>query len=231
MDLSVVLPSYNEADNLKKILPEINSQVKKMKIDYEVLIIDTTEKMDDTEEICKLNNAIYVTRECGNNYGDAIRTGIKKSKGKYILIMDSDGSHEPKSICELYNKIKEGYDLVIGSRYCKGGKTDNNFILKMMSWVLNVTYKFIFKLKVNDCSNSFRLYKSEKLKNIHLVCNNFDIVEEILIKLFNYYKNFLVAEVPIHFKKRDKGVSKRDLVKFIFSYVDTIKRLKKLTKC
>ena len=184
--------------------------------------------MDDTYEVCKNNNAVYIKRENGNSYGDAIRTGITKSKGKYILIMDADGSHEPKSICKLYNKTNEDYDLVIGSRYIKGGKTDNNFILKLMSWLLNVTYKFIFNLKVNDCSNSFRLYKSEKLKKLNLVCNNFDIVEEILIKLFKYNKNILVSEVPNHFKKRDEGVSKRDLIKFVFSYINTIKRLKRL---
>ena len=142
--------------------------------------------------------------------------------------MDADGSHDPKSICKLYNKANVGYDLVIGSRYIKGGKTDNNFILKLMSWILNVTYKFIFNLKVNDCSNSFRLYKSEKLKKLNLVCNNFDIVEEILIKLNYMNKDFSIKEIPIRFNKRDKGESKRDLFKFIFSYLKTMKRLKEI---
>lgn len=231
MELSIVLPAYKEAENLKKILPEIHAQVSRLNIEYEILIVDTMEKMDDTFDVCKLNNAVYITREGGNYYGDAIRTGIKRANGKYILIMDADGSHEPKSILEIYNKItSENLDVVVGSRYCKGGKTDNNFILKMMSWSLNLTYKIIFALKVNDCSNSFRMYDSAKLKSLSLECINFDIVEEILIKLQLMYPNLAIGEVPVHFKKRDQGVSKRDLVKFILTYFVTIKRLLELKK-
>ncbi len=231
MELSIVLPAYKEAENLKKILPEIHAQVSKLNIEYEILIVDTMEKMDDTHDVCKANNAVYITREGGNYYGDAIRTGIKKANGKYILIMDADGSHEPKSILEIYNKIiSENLDVVVGSRYCKGGKTDNNFILKMMSWSLNLTYKIIFALKVNDCSNSFRMYDSAKLKSLSLECINFDIVEEILIKLQLMYPNLAIGEVPVHFKKRNQGVSKRDLIKFILTYFVTIKKLLELKK-
>lgn len=229
MELSIVLPAYKEAENLKKILPKINAEVSKLNIDYEILVVDTIEKMDDTYETCKLNNATYLTREGGNFYGDAIRTGINKANGRYMLIMDADGSHEPHSITDIYNKItNEGLDIVVGSRYCKGGKTDNNFILKMMSWSLNLAYKIIFSLKVNDCSNSFRMYNSLKLKTLKLECVNFDIVEEILIKLQLNNPNLSIGEVPVHFKKRDEGFSKRDLVKFIFTYFVTIKRLLRL---
>ncbi|MBR1453635.1 MAG: glycosyltransferase [Lachnospiraceae bacterium] len=225
MKLSVVLPAYKEADNLKKILPEIHNQVSLLDIDYEILVVDTMENMDDTEEVCKLNGATYLHRKNGNLYGDAIRTGINQASGNYILMMDADGSHEPKGIKNLYKEIVKGnYDIVIGSRYCKGGKTDNSFILKSMSYVLNVTYKVIFGLNVRDCSNSFRIYNSDILKKIKLECDNFDIVEEILIKINS--KN--IKEVPIYFKKRDEGTSKRDLVKFIFSYLKTIIRLLKI---
>lgn len=231
MELSVVLPAYNEAENLKIILPKINKEILKLNIEYEIIVIDTIEKMDNTDEVCRLNNAIYITREGGNYYGDAIRTGINKANGKYILIMDADGSHDPCYIIDVYNKIvNEKLDVVVGSRYCKGGKTDNNIILKLMSWSLNFTYKIIFSLKINDCSNSFRMYNSSKLKSLELECTNFDIVEETLIKLQFIYPSIRFGEVPVHFKKRDKGVSKRDLVLFIFSYVFTISRLLKIRK-
>lgn len=230
MELSIVLPAYKESDNLKKILPEIHNQVKKLNLDYEILVVDTIEKMDDTYEVCENNCAKYIKRENGNLYGDAIRTGIKKATGEYLVFMDADGSHEPKSICDLYNKLVLGnYDVVIGSRYIKGGQTDNNIILKAMSWMLNVTYRFIFNLKVKDCSDSFRIYRADKIKSINLECDNFDIVEEILIKLYKKYPDLKITEIPIYFKKRDEGVSKRDLVKFIFSYFGTIKRLLSLS--
>lgn len=231
MELSIILPAYSEAENLKKILPKINIEISKLNIEYEILVIDTVKKMDNTDEFCTLNNAIYIAREGGNSYGDAIRTGIKKANGKYILIMDADGSHEPHSIIDIYNlMISEKLDVVVGSRYCKGGQTDNNLILKVMSWILNFTYKTIFFLKASDCSNSFRMYDSFKLKSLKLECANFDIVEEILIKLQLMYPSIKLGEVPVHFKKRNLGFSKRDLKRFIFTYLVTIRKLLKVRK-
>ena len=191
-----MLPSYKEAENLKKVLPNIHSNVSQLKIEYEVLVIDTIEKMDDTENVCVANRAQYITRENGNLYGDAIRTGINKANGKYLVIMDADGSHEPRSIIDLYKTINENnLDIVIGSRYVKGGLTENNQILILMSWLLNITYRLIFKLKVKDCSNSFRIYNLSKLKTLKLECNNFDIVEEILIKLNKTFPGLKIKEI------------------------------------
>lgn len=227
MSVSVVLPSYQEAENLKNILPRINEALKD--IEYEILVVDTMEPMDDTEKICRENNAVYVPREGGNFYGDAVRTGFWKASGEYIVIMDADGSHDPKEILNFYKEMETGnYDLIIGSRYCKGGGTDNPLILRFMSRVLNATYRIIFGLKVKDVSDSYRMYKSHMIKQLTFECRDFDIVEEILIKLSLVNKPLKVKEVPISFNKRAAGESKRDLVKFIMSYIKTIRRLLKI---
>ena len=187
--------------------------------------------MDNTEEICKKYGAKYVNRRGGNFYGDAIRTGFDEAYGKYIVVMDADGSHGPDDIVRLYDAMRSGKpDLVIGSRYCKGGNTDNNFVLKAMSWILNFTYRVAFGLKVKDMSDSFRLYKAEQAKRLSLECDNFDIVEEILIKLYLSKKGFTITEVPIYFNKRQGGKSKRDLGKFILSYAHTMNKLLKMCK-
>lgn len=140
--------------------------------------------------------------------------------------MDADGSHNPHDILRFYHEMKKKrYTLIIGSRYCKGGCTDNNFVLRFMSWVLNVTYRVAFGLEVKDVSDSFRMYYAECVKQLELECDNFDIVEEILIKLKYSVKDFEVKEIPISFHKRAEGESKRDLVKFIGSYLKTMKKL------
>ncbi len=222
--VSVVLPSYLEEENLKKIIPNIHGALHE--IVHEIIVVDTIEEMDNTHSVCDENNAKYIHREGGNLYGDAIRTGFSVAAGEYIVVMDADGSHDPKAIVDFYKEMKsDEVDLIIGSRYCKGGYTDNPPILKFMSWMLNVAYRVIFGLKVKDVSDSFRMYKSEQIKGINLECNNFDIVEEILIKLSLEYKPFSVKEVPISFNKRAAGESKRDLLKFICSYFSTIKKL------
>lgn len=231
MEISVVMPAYREADNLKKIIPRIQSVLSDINVPSEILVIDTMEPMDNAEEVCSRFNAVYINRMNGNFYGDAIRTGISSADGKYIVIMDSDGSHNPEDIKKFYNEMKkENYDLIIGSRYCKGGETDNNFILRFMSYFLNVTYRVLFSLKVKDVSDSYRMYNAQKLKSIELKCDNFDIVEEILIKLNYSVDNFKVKEIPIKFSKRDAGESKRNLMKFIFSYIKTIRNLKRITR-
>ena len=121
-------------------------------------------------------------------------------------------------------------DLVIGSRYCKGGYTDNNFILRFMSWALNVTYRVFFGLKVKDVSDSFRMYKTQQIQQLQFACDNFDIVEEILIKLSYSFDPYIIRELPISFNKRVAGESKRDLVKFIISYITTIRKLMQIKR-
>ena len=123
---------------------------------------------------------------------------------------------------------RENADIVCASRYMKGGETDNPFILRLMSKILNVCYRIAFGLNVYDVSDSFRIYDGEKLRSIKLVCGNFDIVEEILIRFRKKYPASKMTEIPIKFSKRLYGESKRDLLRFIFSYLGTMYRLKRL---
>ena len=229
MIISVILPAYQEAENLKNILPLLNETLQSMQISYEIIVVDSMNFLDETEEVCKQNHCKHVRREIGNLYGDAIRTGIKYSSGDFVVIMDADGSHNPKDIIRFYEKMKNGnYDLIIGSRYCNGGQTDNRLILRLMSHALNITYRIMFGLKVKDVSDSFRMYKGEQLRTIKTECDNFDIVEEILIILNYSFQKFSICEIPILFNKRVNGESKRDLKKFIMSYLLTMKRLMKI---
>ena len=231
MSISVILPSYSEAENLEKLLPYLVSKLEKISTDFEVLVVDTMFGVDNSERIANDNDCTYLNRESGNNYGDAIRTGILKAKFDKILVMDADGSHDSKYIKFFYeNMTNKNYDLIIGSRYVDGGGTDNTPLLKAMSFILNWTYKFVFKIKLHDISNSFRLYDASLLKKLELECDNFDIVEEILIKLFIMKKDLKVLEYPIFFNVRRFGHSKRNLFKFIFSYITTIKKLYNIQK-
>lgn len=228
IELSIMMPCYKEAENLKILLPKIQRVLEAFPFDSEIIITDTMTPMDDTPEVCaQFSGVRYIPREGGNDYGDAIRTGIKLSRGRYVIIMDADGSHDPEDIARLYESVKD-CDVVIGSRYIKGGSTDNPFVLRMMSRVLNVCYRIFFGLDVMDVSDSFRIYAGEKLRSIKLVCSNFDVVEEILIRLAKKYPGIKMKEIPVAFSKRLYGESKRDLLRFILSYIATMYRLKKL---
>jgi dolichol-phosphate mannosyltransferase len=86
------------------------------------------------------------------------------------------------------------------------------------------------KLSRNDLSNSFRLYRGDALRSLSLECRNFDILEEILLKLSLRHAGFSILEIPFTFKKRKAGRTKRDLVAFMFSYLGTLRRLRRLRK-
>jgi dolichol-phosphate mannosyltransferase len=223
--LSVIIPAYQEEENLRIILPRLQKELSSFGESYELLLVDTIQDMDNTKAVCLENNAVHINREFGNDYGDAIRTGIKKAKGEFIVFMDADGSHAPEFIKNIY-RFKDNYDVVIASRYIEGGSTDNSKILVFMSLIVNMLYSLVLGIKCKDVSNSFKLYKSNQLKKLHLKCSNFDIVEEILYKLIKRNKSLKIKEVPFTFKQRMFGHTKRNLVAFIFSYVFTIIRLR-----
>lgn len=223
--LSIVLPAYKEGENLALILPNIKKELSSTNISYEILVVDTMAPMDDTPTICGANNVRYVPRSGGNNYGDAIRTGIEQASGLHIIFMDADGSHSPEFIKKLFARRFDA-DVVIASRYIAGGRTENSKILIAMSLIVNMLYSLILNLKCKDVSNSFKLYQADQLKALTLYCNNFDVVEEVLFKLKKQNKNINFLEIPYTFKKRMHGETKRNLFVFIITYVGTIFRLR-----
>jgi dolichol-phosphate mannosyltransferase len=225
LELSVIIPAYLEEENLRVILPRLSKVLHDLNAPYEVLVIDTMQSMDNTPLVCKENGAVYINRENGNYYGDAVRTGIRRSKGEYILTMDSDGSHPPEFIPKLYEYAKD-FDVVIASRYIKGGYTENNKLLILMSLIVNWIYSLVLNIKCKDVSNSFRIYNADLLKGLDLYCNNFDIIEEILFKISRKYDGLKIKEVPFTFKQRMFGKTKRNLISYIFSYAFSLLRLR-----
>jgi dolichol-phosphate mannosyltransferase len=223
--LSVIMPCYLEEENLRLLLPRLVTEITKIGDSYEILVVDTMHAMDNTKEVCEANNVSYVQRAGGNNYGDAIRTGIDHARGEYTIFMDADGSHSPEFISKLYN-YKNEYDVVIASRYIHGGSTDNNRLLILMSYITNMTYSVVLNLRYKDISNSFKLYRTSHLKELTLKCKNFDIVEEILYKIKKDHKELKVLEIPYSFKQRLFGHTKRNLLLFILTYIVTIVRLR-----
>jgi dolichol-phosphate mannosyltransferase len=225
IDLSIILPCYQEAENLELLIPRIIQTLEVQNIEFEIIIVDTEKAMDETPSISQKFKTIYVNRAHGNSYGNAIRTGIATARGGNILFMDADGSHPPEFIPQLLEFSHE-YDVVIASRYIASGGTKNSFALESMSRILNWSYAIVLNIPCKDVSNSFRVYKGDKLKSLSLNCDNFDIVEEILVKLVRKYNVIRFKEVPFVFEMRQFGKTKRNLFLFILTYIYTLMRLR-----
>lgn len=225
LDLTVVIPAYLEEENLRVLLPRLTATLAQTKLTHEVLIIDTLQPMDETKSVTLLNNCIYLPREGGNMYGDAVRTGIAKARGSNIIFMDADGSHSPE-FCLKMLAHRGQHDVVIASRYIDGGSTDNSKVQIMMSKIVNVLYSVILGLNCKDVSNSFKMYRADLVRDLELRCNNFDIIEEILFKMKKANSKVSFFEIPFNFKERMFGHTKRNLLAFVFSYIVTILRLR-----
>lgn len=229
VELTIMIPSYLEAESLRTLLPRVQAAAAELTPRYEVLIVDTQERMDDTDAICRAVGVRHVFRTGGNHYGDAIRTGIREARGAFMLCMDADGSHNPEYFPAMWGK-REEWDIVIGSRYVNGGHTENPAVLIFMSYLVNLTFRLTFKIKAKDVTNSFRLYRTAVVRPIHLESNAFDVLEELLIKAVTHRPPARVGEVPVTFERRKAGESKRNLVQFAFGYMGTLQRLRKFQK-
>ena len=229
VELSIFIPSYLEGENLALMLPQIKDAAAALTPNFEILVIDTQEDMDNTGDHCRTYGAIHVHRRGGNTYGDAIRTAIAEAQGTYILCMDADGSHSPSCFPSMWAE-REIYQIVIGSRYVLGGNTENPAILIWMSNLVNIVFRTVFSLPAKDVTNSFRLYHRSVLTDLKLKSNNFDILEEILIKAMIRRPPAGVTEVPITFGRRKAGESKRKLVPFALGYLNTLWRLRRFAQ-
>ena len=226
--LTLVFGSYKEGENLKKILPRTIDVLSRNITDFEILVIDTVAPLDNTREICaKFPQVRYINRMGGDSYGMMFRTAQAQAKKQKIAFMDADGSHNVSDLLNMYN-VCDKYDVVIGSRYAEGGRSDNPLFLRIQSHILNIVFRYLLGIKAKDISNSMRIYDTNMLKSVELKANNFDILQEVLIKLQEGNKHFKMKEIPVHFYKRDKGISHRKFFPFLISFSKTFVYLFKI---
>lgn len=228
MGISVALLAYKEEENLRILIPKVRKALEEIGEEYEIAVIDTAEPLDNTKDCCdEFGVQYYNQTEPG--FGGAYRRAIEVIQFDKALFIDSDGSHDPMYIKGVYDTFMTGnYDVVIGSRYTKGGKTNDSKLSVLMSYCLNTAYRICLGLKARDLSTNFRMYRTEQLKKTDTSCVNYDVLEEIFVKIMINEGGIRIGESPIEFNKRIYGESKRDLLPFIKSYLLTLFRLMKL---
>ena len=223
--VSLVLLAYKEEENLRVLLPKIRKTLDKLDTEYEIVVVDTDVPYDNTAEVCRDNDVRYVNQP-GKGFADAFRMGIKEAKNDLFLIMDSDGSLEPDSIPDMYRTfIDNSCDVVIGSRYVKGGSTKNGTVSVLMSHTLNLVFRIALGIKAKDISIDYRMYDTQQLKSVTLTNENYDVLQEVLLKLRINKPDLKIEEIPIEFKQRVYGDSKRQLIPFMIGYVKSLFRL------
>ncbi|CRG96466.1 dolichol-phosphate mannosyltransferase, putative [Plasmodium gallinaceum] len=171
---SIILPTYNEKENLPYIIYMIINEMKKKMIDFEIILVDDNSE-DKTANVYKKLQTIFkeeklllIERKGKLGLGSAYIDALKIVSGNFVIIMDADLSHHPKYINDFIEKQKEtNCDIVTGSRYNKyGGISGWSFKRVLISRVANFLSQFLLFINLSDLTGSFRLYRTETLKEI-----------------------------------------------------------------
>lgn len=229
LDLSIILPSLNELENLKLLIPIIVKLCKKYK--YEILIIDD-DSPDGTFDYLKKkynsNKNIRVFKR-KNNHGLAysILKGIKLSKKSNLLVMDCDFNHRPQDIKKLLRVFKKKRSQIIsGSRFVSGGGSENKF-RHFVSLIVNKLINFILNIKLNDHLSGFFLLSKNYLGELDLN-KIFYGYGDYYIRLLFYLKKkgYSITEVPVMYGVRKNGYSKSKFIKMFINYLWSTLKLK-----
>jgi dolichol-phosphate mannosyltransferase len=209
MDISVILPVVNERDNLRILLPRIQAVLEREKLSYEIVVVDGN-STDGTREAAEALGA-RVVGERRRGYAGALETGFAEAGGNYVLTLDADLSHDPDFVAKMWPARRRG-DIVVASRYTRGGVAYSSFIRNSTSWFLNLVLRRMLSMPVLDMSSGFRLYRREALAGLELNSKNFEVQEEILVRA--YARGFSVVEVPFVYFPRGAGRSHAKLISF-----------------
>ena len=220
--ISLVIPVYNEGENILELLAKIKNIIPE---DNEINIIydfenDTTlSVINKNYDIKNQFNINLLKNDINPGVAGAIKKGLQSSKGNYILVLMADLSDEFSDIPKMLKKMDEGYDIVCGSRYMKGGKQIGGGVLKtFLSKFAGKTLRFLSRIPTSDASNNFKLYKKSVIDNINIEGTiSAAIALEITVKAFK--KGYKIAEIPTIWRERKKGKSNFKLFKWIPIYL------------
>lgn len=230
LDTSVIVPTYNESQNILTILKSIEENLPKELI-TEIIVVDDN-SLDGTGQIVdnhiknkknNFNNSIKIIhRKNKRGLGSAILEGIQNSHGKSIVVMDSDFSHPPQIIKRIIDELNHfNYDIVIASRYVKGSVIlEWPYKRKIMSKVATKISKSSLGINVSDPLSGFFAFKREIIRGINFDAIGYKMLLEMLVKT----KSVRIKEIPYTFTDRKSGSSKLNLIT-ITDYIKSVWKL------
>jgi glycosyltransferase involved in cell wall biosynthesis len=229
--LSVVIPTYNESMNIEKLIQRINSVFTGNNIDGEILVVDDNSP-DGTGDVVKELMANYphlrlLSQKKKEGLGVAHLAGYSEVHGDIIVSLDADLSHDPKEIPVMLDRIKDGYDVVIGSRYVKGGKVEEKPIFNVIaSKVAGILAKVGYGVNIQDFTNGYRMFRRVVYESIKM-CDYSK--GNVFLAEFIYYahkNDFKVTEIPTTFVERSEGETKTNVMREAKALVRSIIKLR-----
>jgi len=226
--ISIVVPFYNEQDNIDELYQSLTEVLAGLRVAYELIFIDDGSRDNTYQILMKLyqkDKNVQIIK-LKRNFGQtaALQAGFDFAQGEIIISMDGDLQHDPHDIPLLLSKMEEGYDIVSGWRKIR---KDNFLSRKLPSWAANRIMRSLSGVKIHDFGTTFKAYKKEVMRGLHLYGELHRFIPALISRT-----GVKIAEVPIKNIVRQKGRSKYGLsrvrrvlldlltVKFIISFID-----------
>ena len=208
-ELDIVVPVYNEEKGILRLLDEIQREIHTPK---RVLIVYDYEG-DTTLPVVRARQGSYpyrialVKNQLGRGALNAILTGMRCATAEMVLVMMADSSDRLDVVDHMCAYMRQGYDLVCGSRYMKGGRQQGApFLKSLLSRAAGVSLRLLTGIPTHDCTNSFKLYRRELLRQVEIESTGgFEIGLEITVKA--YVGGYRITEVPSEWAEREDGES------------------------
>lgn len=226
LTLSVVIPAYNEEENIPASLRLLWDKLDASGIDYELVVVNDN-SVDATARVLaelELENPRIrrVDRTPPRGFGRAVRAGIDAAVGDVIVLYMADASDDPADVVMYYNEICNGYDCVFGSRFIAGSKVSNYPVVKLLvNRLVNTMLRLLFWTRFNDLSNSFKAYRSYVLRECGpFRASHFNITIELSLSAI--IRNYNILQVPISWQGRTWGSSNLHLREMGRRYLSTL---------
>ena len=228
--VSIIIPTYNESQNIVQILKSIKDNLPKNFITQAIVVDDnspdgTGKIVDDyLKNLKKITNYTIeiIHRKTKDGLGSAILNGIQQAKGEMIVVMDSDFSHPPQIIPKLIESIKKYQcDITVASRYIKGGRIQGwTLKRKLMSKFATIIAKKGLGINTKDPMSGFFAFRRNIIKELNIDAIGYKFLLEILVKT----KGVNIKEIPYTFQDREFGSSKLS-IKTIIDYYKSVWKL------
>ncbi len=220
MNLSVVIPVYNEVDNLSEILRRVQAQ----KLANEIIVVDDG-STDGTRNILKeldgKENVRVLLHERNKGKGAAVMTGLRAAQGDLLLIQDADLEYDPRDYPELLKPLIEDIaDVVYGSRFLGGPRRVAMFWHMIANKLLTAMTNILYDTILTDMETGYKVFRRGVIEGMTIHAKRFDFEPEFTAKVLK--RRYRIFEVPITFNPRDYAQGKKIKLKDAFEAVWTL---------
>jgi len=217
-NVSVIIPAYNEAAGIGKVLSDLEVVLSRTGIDYEIIVVNDG-STDRTGEIVRESGVTLLEHTANRGYGASLKDGIKEAQYDNIMILDADGTYPQDAIPALITEADQ-YDMVVGSR--TGGSVAIPPHRRFPKWLLKKMADYLVGMKIPDLNSGLRIFKKNlALKFFNILPNGFSFTTTITVALLS--NNYRVKFYPINYNKRT-GKSKFRPIQDTFNLLNLILR-------